>query len=187
MTPRLIKARERLLVHVQTWQAIEAEHDNLIAQRHSRSARRRLESLYELFAMGTPSQAALNRWLAPPARKSLTDFKLYMLHRALTIEISLRISDEADAWETGPPLPLWAHLAVGLTPSELAARVADACDGAAIADGRGPSAAAVDLLVTFARFGRERTIWRAVERHRKQLGRPTPRPNRRRGVPVPSR
>jgi hypothetical protein len=164
-------------------QAVVAEHDELVKRRRSRAAKQRIEALYDLFVSRTPSIVALNRWLAPPA-KALTDFKLYMLHGALTLAIADR--DENVAAGDRARIPPWVPKALGLDSVQVEALLDRTMSGESMSEGRGPSSAAIELLGELGRFGSERTIWRRVSSHRESVGEDTPRPHRPRR-PVPTR
>jgi hypothetical protein len=183
--------KNRFLEHAGVWQEILDAQEALAAATRDgdKRARRRLHSLYELFARGTPSQSVLRSWLEPKREtKSFLEFKLFRVHRALATAIDLR----ARPARFGEPheLPLWLGPALRMNASEVEAFVSKATGAPAMRDGAGPSKAAVEALEELGRFGSERTIWRAIAAHRKKRGLVTRRPHRsarKTRQPVPAR
>lgn len=167
-------AKRRLGEYVDLFRRIEEEHDKLVRQRGAAS-KRRLSALYTLFENGkSPSIVKLKKWLVPPTPKQLTDFKFYKLHKALDAAIAAH----HEGTEDPKPLPTWVHRALGMQAAEVVRLIEATPEGEALSEGRGPSAAATELLAGLLRFGGARTIWRRVERHRKSIGEETPRPHR---------
>lgn len=176
-----------MLAHAQTWRDVIDRHDELVqrAGNGDKVARRRLTALYKLFAgTSAPSLKKLNDWLKPPMDRPLSDFMLFLVHRALAAQIEDRVRPD---WEP-VELPTWVPAALRMDLHAVNRLIDDAGKGDAMQDGRGPSTAAVEALAKLGRFGASRSIWRSIERYRKAKSLPVRRPHRpaRSRAPVPS-